>query len=247
MKTKRSWAFYLSEDLEQKSVTREKDKTKPHIRESVVVRLAGDSGDGMQIVGDRFADTCAMTGNDICTFPDFPSEIRAPAGSLPGVSGFQIHFGSKNILTLGDFVDCLVVMNPAALKVNIGDLKQGGLLIINTSSFTESDLKKAAYDSNPLEDKSFCKKYDIVKIDAVELVKEALKDTDLKTVEKIRCKNFFMLGLLYNLYTKSMEITESWIRSKWKNRPSVAEANTIAMHRGFSYAVENNLTVPRRF
>ena len=215
--------------------------TQPRVCESVVVRLAGDSGDGMQIVGDRFADTCAMTGNDICTFPDFPSEIRAPAGSLPGVSGFQIHFGSKDILTLGDSVDCLVVMNPAALKVNISDLKEGGLLIVNSSSFSAPDLEKAAYASNPLERKSLYKKYNIVKIDAIEVLKEALKDSELKLVEKVRCKNFFMLGLLYSIYSKSMEITESWIKTKWKKRESLASANITALHRGFDYGEENGI------
>jgi 2-oxoglutarate/2-oxoacid ferredoxin oxidoreductase subunit alpha len=215
---------------------------KAEVRESVVVRLAGDSGDGMQIVGDRFADTCAMTGNDICTFPDFPSEIRAPAGSLPGVSGFQIHFGCKDILTLGDSIDCLVVMNPAALKVNINDLVKGGLLIVNSSSFAKPDLDKAAYDSNPLDDKNLYKKYNVVKIDAVAEVKEALKDCDLKNVEKVRSKNFFMLGLLYNIYSKSMEITESWIKKKWKFRENIADANTLALRRGFSYSAENDIT-----
>ena len=217
-------------------------KSHPPVRDSVVVRLAGDSGDGMQIVGDRFADTCAMTGNDICTFPDFPSEIRAPAGSLPGVSGFQIHFGSKDIFTLGDSVDCLVAMNPAALKVNIGDLKEGGLLIVNTNSFTSADLAKAEYKMNPLDDKSLYKKYNVVKIDAIDVVKEALKECDLKTVEMVRCKNFLMLGLLFNLYGKSLEITESWIQTKWKNRENVATGNTLALRRGFDYGKENETT-----
>ncbi len=218
------------------------EQAKPPVAESIVVRLAGDSGDGMQVVGDRFADTCAMTGNDICTFPDFPSEIRAPAGSLPGVSGFQIHFGSKDVLTLGDFVDCLVVMNPAALKVNIHDLKKGGLLIVNSNSFEKANLQKAAYETNPLDDKQLYKKYDVVKINVIDIIKEALADSPLKTVEKVRCKNFFMLGLLYNIYSKSLEITEKWIRTKWKNRPEVAQANTTAMRRGFSYAQETGLT-----
>ena len=219
-----------------------KEEARPKIAESIVVRLAGDSGDGMQVVGDRFADTCAMTGNDICTFPDFPSEIRAPAGSLPGVSGFQVHFGSDDVLTLGDFVDCLVVMNPAALKVNIHDLKEGGLLIVNTNSFEPANLGKAAYDKNPLDDKALYKKYDVVKINVIDIVKEALAESPLKTVEKIRCKNFFMLGLLYNIYAKTLDITERWIRTKWKNKPEIAEANTIALRRGFNYAQETNLT-----
>lgn len=217
-------------------------KAGPEIRESVVVRLAGDSGDGMQIIGDRFADTCALTGNDILTYPDYPSEIRAPAGSLPGVSGFQIHFGSKAILTLGDWVDCLVVMNPAALKVNINDLREGGLLIVNSNSFAKSDLQKAAYEENPLDDKNLYKKYDVFKINVIDILKEALADSPLKTVEKARSKNFFMLGLLFNIYSKSLDITENWIQEKWKKRGDVADANTKAVRRGFSYAQENGIT-----
>jgi len=223
---------------ERKSVK----KATPEIRDSVVVRLAGDSGDGMQIVGDRFADTCALTGNDILTYPDYPSEIRAPAGSLPGVSGFQIHFGSTVIRTLGDWVDCLVVMNPAALKVNINDLREGGLLIVNSNSFEKADLQKAAYDSNPLDDKKLYKKYNVFKVDAIDLVKEALADSPLKTVEKARSKNFFMLGLLFNIFAKDLGITENWIQTKWKSRSDVAEANTIAIRRGFSYAQENDIS-----
>jgi len=218
------------------------NKARPEVRESVVVRLAGDSGDGMQIIGDRFADTCALTGNDILTYPDYPSEIRAPAGSLPGVSGFQIHFGSKSILTLGDWVDCLVVMNPAALKVNIDDLREGGLLIVNSNSFEMIDLKKAAYESNPLDDKELYKKYSVFKINVIDILKEALADSPLKTVEKVRSKNFFMLGLLFNIFSKSLDITENWILEKWKNKGDVADANCKAIRRGFSYAREKDIT-----
>ncbi len=213
-------------------------KAAPRQKESVVVRLAGDSGDGMQIIGELFADTCAMTGNDICTFPDFPSEIRAPAGSLPGVSGFQIHFGSGNVLTPGDSADCLVVMNPAALKVNINDLGKGSLLIVNSDSFSEEDLKKAGYDNNPLEQEKLQNSYNLIKIDAIRLTKEALADSPLRTYDKIRCKNFFVLGLLYQLFSKDLQITTKWINVKWQNKPDVADANRTALKRGFEYGQE---------
>ncbi len=206
-----------------------------HHKESIVIRLAGDSGDGMQIIGELFADTVAMSGNDICTFPDYPSEIRAPAGSLPGVSGFQIHFGSGNVLTPGDSADCLVAMNPAALKVNINDLQEGALLIINTDSFTKEDWDKAHYTKDPFKEHNLEKRFQVIKLDAITKTKEALAESPLKTVEKVRCKNFFILGFLFNLCSKQLDIAESWINYKWEKKPDIAAANVAALRSGFHH------------
>ena len=166
--------------------------------ESAVVRFAGDSGDGMQTVGERFTDSSAFAGNDIATLPDFPAEIRAPAGTLAGVSGFQLQFGSHRILTPGDQPDALVAMNPAALKSNIDDLPEGGMLVVNVDSFKKMNLVKAGYESNPLEDEEFRKKYHLVELDLTNLTKDALAESPLKPAEKARCKNFFALGFMYS-------------------------------------------------
>jgi 2-oxoglutarate ferredoxin oxidoreductase subunit alpha len=187
----------------------------------------------MQVVGEQFTDSSALFGNDISTFPDFPAEIRAPIGTLPGVSGFQIQFGSKKVLTPGDSPDALVVMNPAALKVNLPELPQGGLLVINTDSFSNSNLKKAGYENNPLEDEELSTKFDLIKVNATELTKVALKETQLKPGEKARSKNFFMLGFMYWIYGRSPDYTLSWISKKWAKRPIVAEANTKAINAGY--------------
>lgn len=210
-------------------------------KSSIVIRLAGDSGDGMQIIGELFADTVAMSGNDICTFPDYPSEIRAPAGSLPGVSGFQIHFGSGNVLTPGDSADCLVAMNPAALKVNINDLQEGALLIINTDSFSKEDLDKAHYIKDPFKEHNLEKRFHVVKIDAITKTKEALADSPLKTVEKTRCKNFFVLGFLFRLCSKQLDIAENWISYKWEKKPDIAAANITALRSGYSHGESVNV------
>ena len=164
--------------------------------ESAVVRFAGDSGDGMQTVGERFTDSSAFAGNDIATLPDFPAEIRAPAGTLAGVSGFQLQFGSRKILTPGDEPDALVAMNPAALKANIDDLPEGGMLVVNLDSFKKMNLSKAGYETSPLEDETFRKKYHLVELDLTSLTKEALKESSLKPSDKARCKNFFALGFM---------------------------------------------------
>lgn len=200
---------------------------------SAVVRFAGDSGDGMQVVGEQFTDASALQGNDISTFPDFPAEIRAPIGTLPGVSGFQIQFGSKKILTPGDAPDALVVMNPAALKVNLPDLPHGGLLVVNTDSFSSSNLKKAGYEANPLEDETLSENYDIIKVQATELTKEALSESPLKPSDKARCKNFFMLGFLYWVYGRNLDYTQAWLQKKWGNKPELAEANGKALRSGY--------------
>ena len=203
--------------------------------ESAVVRFAGDSGDGMQTVGERFTDSSAFAGNDIATLPDFPAEIRAPAGTLAGVSGFQLQFGSRKILTPGDEPDALVAMNPAALKANIADLPEGGMLVVNVDSFKKMNLTKAGYESSPLEDEEFRKKYHLIELDLTSLTKEALKESPLKPSDKSRCKNFFALGFMYYVYGRPLEPTLKFFSDKWAKRlPELAEANSIALKAGFN-------------
>jgi len=203
--------------------------------ESAVVRFAGDSGDGMQTVGERFTDSSAFAGNDIATLPDFPAEIRAPAGTLAGVSGFQLQFGSRRILTPGDEPDALVAMNPAALKSNIDDLPEGGMLVVNIDSFKKMNLAKAGYETSPLEDESFRKKYYLVELDLTNLTKEALKESPLKPSDKARCKNFFALGFMYYVYGRPLEPTLKFFSDKWgKKLPELSDANSTALRAGFN-------------
>ena len=203
--------------------------------ESAVVRFAGDSGDGMQTVGERFTDSSAFAGNDIATLPDFPAEIRAPAGTLAGVSGFQLQFGSRKILTPGDEPDALVAMNPAALKSNIDDLPEGGMLVVNIDSFKKMNLAKAGYETSPLEDESFRKKYYLVELDLTNLTKEALKESPLKPSDKARCKNFFALGFMYYVYGRPLEPTLKFFSDKWgKKLPELSDANSTALRAGFN-------------
>jgi 2-oxoglutarate ferredoxin oxidoreductase subunit alpha len=203
--------------------------------ESAVVRFAGDSGDGMQTIGERFTDSSAFAGNDIATLPDFPAEIRAPAGTLAGVSGYQLQFGSSTILTPGDEPDALVAMNPAALKANIADLPEGGLLVVNVDSFKKMNLKKAGYENNPLEDEDFRKKYQLIELDLTTLTKEALSESPLKPSDKARCKNFFGLGFMCYVYGRPLEPTLNFFNQKWgKKLPEVAEANSTALKAGFN-------------
>jgi 2-oxoglutarate ferredoxin oxidoreductase subunit alpha len=200
---------------------------------SAVVRFAGDSGDGMQTIGERFTDSSAFAGNDIATLPDFPAEIRAPAGTLAGVSGYQLQFGSTSILTPGDEPDALVAMNPAALKANIADLPEGGMLVVNVDSFKKMNLKKAGYESNPLEDEEFRKKYQLIELDLTSLTKDALSDSPLKPSDKARCKNFFALGFMCYVYGRPLEPTLNFFDQKWGKRlPDVAEANSTALKAG---------------
>jgi 2-oxoglutarate ferredoxin oxidoreductase subunit alpha len=202
--------------------------------ESVVVRFAGDSGDGMQIVGEQFTDSSAFAGNDLATLPDFPAEIRAPAGTLPGVSGFQIQFGSRRVHTPGDCPDALVAMNPAALKVNLPELADGGLLVVNTEAFKTANLAKAGYLENPLDDPALAEKYTLVKINITDLTKEALADSPLKPTEKTRCKNFLALGFTYWVYDRPLEPTINFLETKWGKRlPEVAQANIKALRAGY--------------
>jgi 2-oxoglutarate ferredoxin oxidoreductase subunit alpha len=204
--------------------------------ETVTIRFAGDSGDGMQLTGTQFTNTSAVVGNDISTLPDFPAEIRAPAGSLPGVSGFQLNFSSQDIKTPGDQPNVLVAMNPAALKVNLADLEEGGTLIINTDSFTAENLKYADYPANPLDDNSLAG-YRVHKLPITTLNMNALKgNVELSRKEIDRSKNFFALGVLYWLYDRPMENTLKWIRDKFAKSPEVAKANEIALKTGYNFA-----------
>lgn len=205
--------------------------------ESITIRFAGDSGDGMQLAGTRFTDTAAILGNDIATFPDFPAEIRAPAGTLAGVSGFQVHFSSNDIHTPGDILDALVAMNPAALKTNLRDLKKGGILIVNTDAFAQNDLDKAKYKTNPLEDGSLAG-YHVVRVAVSKLNKEAVRDCGLSPREQDRCKNFFALGLVYWLYERPLESTVKWLKDKFGKKADhkpVLDANTAALKAGYNY------------
>jgi 2-oxoglutarate/2-oxoacid ferredoxin oxidoreductase subunit alpha len=209
-------------------------KTKPEVIDRAVIRFAGDSGDGMQITGSQFTNTVALYGNDIATFPDYPAEIRAPAGTLPGVSGFQLHFSSDDINTPGDAIDVLIAMNPAALRVNLADLKANGILIVNSDSFTENDLRKAQMTANPLEDHSL-DKFRLFPVELERLTRRALEHLGLDAKSMDRCKNFFALGMCYWLYNRSMESTTRWISDKFVKKPLLVEANTLAMKAGYSY------------
>jgi 2-oxoglutarate/2-oxoacid ferredoxin oxidoreductase subunit alpha len=204
--------------------------------ENAIVRFCGDSGDGMQLTGNQFTDTSAISGNDISTFPDFPAEIRAPAGTTGGVSGFQVNFSSRLVETPGDQPDALVAMNAAAYKINIEDLKIGGILIVNSDSFGKIDLRKAGYESSPLEDNiALREKYEVYEVPMTTLVEEALKDFDMKSGDKKRCKNFFALGLMYWVYDRSMSYSEKWIRSKFSKNQTLCDANLKALHAGYNY------------
>jgi 2-oxoglutarate ferredoxin oxidoreductase subunit alpha len=200
----------------------------------VVIRFAGDSGDGMQLTGSRFTSETAVLGNDLSTLPDFPAEIRAPAGSLPGVSGFQIHFSDHDILTPGDAPNVLVAMNPAALKTNVRDLPKGGMLIVNTDAFTERNLQKAGYASNPLEDGSL-DEYHVHEVALTSLTLEALKDIDVSKREAERSKNMFALGLMSWLYDRPTEGTIAFLERKFAANPPILEANLKAFKTGYAY------------
>lgn len=203
--------------------------------DEVVIRFAGDSGDGMQLTGGRFTETTAIVGNDLSTLPDFPAEIRAPAGSLAGVSAFQIKFSSKDIHTPGDKPDVLVAMNPAALKVHQEDIAPGGIIICNANAFTPKNLKFAGYETNPLEDKTLDDYYTLYSVEMGKMVALANEDLGLppKTIE--RTKNFFALGLLFWIYDRPMEQTQDWLKVKFAKKPEIIEANIRAMDAGYNY------------
>lgn len=203
----------------------------------VVIKFAGDSGDGMQLTGSQFTNNTALIGNDLSTFPDFPAEIRAPIGTLPGVSGFQLHFSSERIFTPGDICDVLVVMNAAALKVNIKALKKGGIIIANTDGFDAKNLRLANYPDgvNPLDDESLIG-YELHKIDVTKLTREALKEIQMGVKEKDRAKNMFVLGFLYWLYNRDMTSTFSFLNDKFGKRPEILDSNILALKAGYNYA-----------
>ena len=206
----------------------------------VVIRFAGDSGDGMQLTGTQFTATAAAIGNDLATFPDYPAEIRAPAGTLAGVSGFQVNFSSEDIFTPGDAPDVLVAMNPAALKANVMDLKVSGILIVNTDAFKEGDLAKAGYAKNPLEDGSLSA-FRVHEVDITRLTRAALKDTGIPQRIQDRCRNFFALGMMYYLYHRPMDVSLQWIEQKFGKKPEIAEANKLALKGGYAYCEATEL------
>jgi 2-oxoglutarate/2-oxoacid ferredoxin oxidoreductase subunit alpha len=208
--------------------------------DTVVIRFAGDSGDGMQLTGSQFTNTSALLGNDIHTFPDFPAEIRAPAGTLPGVSGFQLSFSNKDIHTAGDKLNVLVAMNPAGLKVNLADLEEGGLLILNADGFDEKDLKKAQYTQNPLGTGEL-DKYRVFSLPITELTVNAVSGLGLSHSQSRKCKNMFSLGILFWLYTRPLDHTTNWLEQKFKDKPDIAKANIAALKAGFNYALTAEL------
>ncbi len=219
-------------DVESRIVRKERD--------SVTIRFVGDSGDGMQLAGTQFSTTSALAGNDIATLPDYPAEIRAPAGSLAGVSGFQLNFSSSETLTPGDQPDTLVAMNPAALKTNIADLRKGGLLILNDDSFTEKGLKLAGYTEDPQKSGSL-EEFQVFRLSITKMTLDAVEPSGLNRKSAIRCKNFFALGLVYFLYDRPMEATLKWITQKFGKKPDVSEANTLALKAGWNFALTTEL------
>jgi 2-oxoglutarate ferredoxin oxidoreductase subunit alpha len=208
----------------------------------VTIRFTGDSGDGMQLVGTLFSDTSALFGNDISTFPDFPSEIRAPQGTVSGVSGFQVHIGQKLVHTPGDYCDLLVAMNPAALKANLKWCKKGATIIVDVDSFGDRNLTKAEYDSNPLEDETLVG-YNVIPAPISSQTQEALKDTDLDNKSILRSKNMFALGIMYSLYNKPLDYTNAYFEKKFAKKPEIISANKTVLKEGFLYA-ENVHALP---
>lgn len=202
--------------------------------ESAVVRFAGDSGDGMQLTGTQFTLTAALAGNDLATFPDFPAEIRAPAGTTFGVSAFQINFGARRIMTSGDQLDVLVVMNPAALITNLADVKPGGIVIADTGAFTARNLTKAGYDSDPLDGDGL-DKYRLIKIDMSRLTVEAVKEFGLSNKEALRSKNMWALGLIYWMYGRTRQASVDWLNAKFSKMPEIAAANIAALNAGHAF------------
>ena len=202
--------------------------------DGATIRFAGDSGDGMQLTGSQFSDNTAIFGNDLATLPDFPAEIRAPKGSLAGVSSFQLQFSNKDIHTPGDDLDVLVAMNPAGLKVHLGDLKDNGMLIINTANFTSKNLKLAGYEENPLDDE-LLEGYQAIKVDMTKLVATALEEIELSSKLKARSTNMFALGLLYWLYGRSLDSSVNFIQKKFAKAPDIVEANIKALNAGYYY------------
>jgi 2-oxoglutarate/2-oxoacid ferredoxin oxidoreductase subunit alpha len=213
--------------------------------ETVTIRFVGDSGDGMQLTGAEFTRASALAGNDVATFPDYPAEIRAPAGTLAGVSGYQVNIGAHDVHTPGDAPDVLVAMNPAALKTNLADLRTGGLLIVNTGAFTPQNLEKAGYPANPLEDESLRKAYRFVAIDMNHLTEAALAGSGLSAKDVARCKNYFALGLLNWLYSRPVEPQNAAIRKKFLKKPELADANVKVFEAGYAYGETSEIFFER--
>lgn len=204
-------------------------------KEVTVIRFAGDSGDGIQLMGNRFADATAISGNDLSTLPDYPAEIRAPQGSLGGVSGFQVAFGNENVMDPGSKADFLVAMNPSALKVNLKYLDKGSIILLNSGNFTPDNLKKAGYEKNPVEDGSLSN-YRVIDIDVNYLVDQTLKDSGLTKSEILKTKNFFILGVLYWMFDLPVDATVKWIETKFKKNPKIVDANKKVLYAGYNYA-----------
>src|SRR5262249_55761631 len=204
-------------------------------RAGVVIRFAGDSGDGMQVTGLQFTTESALAGNDLATLPDFPAEIRAPAGTLAGVSAFQLHFAAQRIFTPGDELDLLVPVNPPPLKMNLDDLRPGGVLIVDREAFNDANLRKADYERNPLEDGSLAQ-WQLFPVDITKLTTGSLKGLGLSAREEFRCRNFFCLGIASWLYHRPIEPTEAWVEDKFKKNPKLIEANKRALRAGWNFA-----------
>src|SRR2546426_8643670 len=203
-------------------------------RDSVVIRFAGDSGDGMQVTGTQFTPETALAGSDFSTFPDFPAEIRAPTGTTFGVSAFQIHFGGTDVMTPGDAVDVLVAMNPAALTVEVRDLRVGGTVIVDTAAFNERNLAKAGYRTNPLDDDSLAP-YQLLRSDITKLTTDAVKPFGLSSREAHLCRNMWALGLLLWMYGRERAATAEWLKQKFAKKPQIADANIAALNAGHAF------------
>ncbi|MFL6851371.1 MAG: 2-oxoacid:acceptor oxidoreductase family protein, partial [Sphingomicrobium sp.] len=221
----------------------EKEATAHPPGEAVVVRFAGDSGDGMQLTGGQFTLSTALAGNDLATFPDFPAEIRAPQGTTFGVSAFQINFGSTAIETAGDEPDVLIAMNPAALRVNVGQLREGGLVIADEGEFTARNLAKAGYEQNPLEDGSL-NKWQVVHFNISQLTLDAVKPFGLGNKEALRCKNMWTLGLALWMFDRDRQPIVDWLKQKFAKAPELAEANIAALNAGHAYGETVEMGAP---
>ena len=219
----------INEETERQSRSIGREKM-----DEVVIRFAGDSGDGMQLTGNQFTSTSALAGNDLATFPDFPAEIRAPAGTLPGVSAFQVRIADYDIHTPGDAPDVLIAMNPAALKRSLPDLKANGIIIANSDEFSARNLKKAGYEVSPLEDGSL-EGFRVYEVNITAMTRRTLEDSELDAKSQDRCKNFFALGMVYWLFNRNLANSEEWLKQKFARRPEIAEANIKVMKAGYNY------------
>ncbi len=211
------------------------EKTKVIDKKNIVIRFSGDSGDGMQLTGSQFSDAAALFGNGVSTFPDYPAEIRAPQGTVGGVSGFQVHIGNDPVKTPGDFADVLVAMNPAALKANLRWAKKGATIIVNLDAFNDKNIEKAGYKENPLED-VILQDYNVVPVKVTTLTEEALKDSGLDQKSIVKCKNMFALGMIYWMFDRTVDHTRDFINQKFGKKPEIAKANVKVLESGFNYA-----------